>query len=949
MPPRPSRGDPSRGGRGTPPPRGRGDRGTPPPRGRGDRGTPPPRGRGDRGTPPPRGRGDRGTPPPRERGGTPQGGRGGPPAGQGTLQAGPVASAHVTATVGVRRPGYGKAGTGIKVSTNACQVTVPQGSVYHYDAFLIMLSISNFLYSRHYARQKLSSEGAGVYDGKKNLFMPHELDFGGGETTAARFDVPFRDDPSSTRPPKIYSIKVAKVAKINPEPVQYFVEGRQSQDEGVLTALMAMNVIIRQEPVSKYPFNVRSFFPGKERVSVGHGLELWRGYFQSIRPALDHVILNVDITTGMFFKPGPFINLALEFFGKTSSNPNILSPQSGLPDRERLRLQRFISGIRVKVPAADPRSQTKNRIIVVQRLSREGARNIRFTNRDNNETNVADYYRELNNNRPLQFPDVICALTASGAAFPLEKCEVVPGQIARKQVPPEITKSMVEFSQKRPEERLRAIRDGLNLLQHGQSDYVRNFGMSIRQSAFPMEIDARVIVPPRLMYGQGSKQPSVDPRNGQWNLMDKKFVQPQQINRWAVITFEPRFNVEIARQMVSDIIHAFSTTGMNVIEKNPVIHSANPQGGPANIVAALKKAGSECLRKNGGNLGPDLLVVVLPDLGNTEIYRVVKYFGDVEIGVATQCLKASKCRGAKIQYWANVALKINPKLGGINVKPDPRSAAALTDPHNPTIIMGADVMHPAPGATAPSHTALVANVDSDAAKYIADIHVQTSRQEIIADLGDMARYMDYRKNQEKRPNFQPKRLLFFRDGVSEGQYKQVKDQELAVLRNVCTEMRINPQITFIIVAKRHHFRFFPPTAGQIADRSGNCPAGTVVDTGITHPIEFDYYLQSHGGLLGTSRSAHYHVLHDDYGFTPDALQSLCYTLCHVFARATKSISIPAPVAYADLVCSRARNHYRNDLQSEMDSTRDGSSTELETMRADFRPIHQNQERRTFFT
>ncbi|EEB86582.1 hypothetical protein MPER_16414, partial [Moniliophthora perniciosa FA553] len=82
---------------------------------------------------------------------------------------------------------------------------------------------------------------------------------------------------------------------------------------------------------------------------------------------------------------------------------------------------------------------------------------------DNNETNVADYYRELNNNRPLQFPDIICALTASGAAFPLEKCEVVSGQIARKQVPPEVTKSMVEFSQKRPEERLRAIRDGLNV------------------------------------------------------------------------------------------------------------------------------------------------------------------------------------------------------------------------------------------------------------------------------------------------------------------------------------------------------------------------------------------------------------------------------------------------------------------------------------------------------
>jgi hypothetical protein len=50
----------------------------------------------------------------------------------------------------------------------------------------------------------------------------------------------------------------------------------------------------------------------------------------------------------------------------------------------------------------------------------------------------------------------------------------------------------------------------------------------------------------------------------------------------------------------------------------------------------------------------------------------------------------------------------------------------------------------------------------------------------------------------------------------------------------------------------------PQNPGQ-ADRSGNCPAGTILDRDIAHPIEFDWYLQSHGGLLGTSRSAHYSV------------------------------------------------------------------------------------------
>ena len=83
----------------------------------------------------------------------------------------------------------------------------------------------------------------------------------------------------------------------------------------------------------------------------------------------------------------------------------------------------------------------------------------------------------------------------------------------------------------------------------------------------------------------------------------------------------------------------------------------------------------------------------------------------------------------------------------------------------------------------------------------------------------------------------------------------------------CADLKIKPKITIIIVAKRHHVRFFPGGTGPMEqDRSGNCLAGTVVDQVVSHPTEFDWYLQSHGGLLGTSRPAHYNVLYDENGF-----------------------------------------------------------------------------------
>ena len=49
-----------------------------------------------------------------------------------------------------------------------------------------------------------------------------------------------------------------------------------------------------------------------------------------------------------------------------------------------------------------------------------------------------------------------------------------------------------------------------------------------------------------------------------------------------------------------------------------------------------------------------------------------------------------------------------------------------------------------------------------------------------------------------------------------------------------------------------------------------------MDTGITHPFEFDFFLNAHAGLQGTNRPAHYTVLADQNGFGADSLQQLTY-------------------------------------------------------------------------
>jgi len=68
-----------------------------------------------------------------------------------------------------------------------------------------------------------------------------------------------------------------------------------------------------------------------------------------------------------------------------------------------------------------------------------------------------------------------------------------------------------------------------------------------------------------------------------------------------------------------------------------------------------------------------------------------------------------------------------------------------------------------------------------------------------------------------------------------------------------------------------------------------CDPGTVVDRTICSPYEFDFFLNSHAGIQGTNKPAHYHVLVDEIGFGADGLQLLTYWLCFTYCRCTRRV------------------------------------------------------------
>lgn len=240
------------------------------------------------------------------------------------------------------------------------------------------------------------------------------------------------------------------------------------------------------------------------------------------------------------------------------------------------------------------------------------------------------------------------------------------------------------------------------------------------------------------------------------------------------------------------------------------------------------------------------------------------------------------------------------------------------------MVVGIDVTHPSTDQSKesmPSVASMVASGDRQhLAQWPAVLSVQRKRQEKVSDLKQMLTKHLIAWN--ARNGSYPRRILIYRDGVSEGQYKMVKDEEEPQLRAACAELYTPamgmPQMTIIIVAKRHHTRFAPNSV-QTADRNLNCLPGTVIDRGITEGRVWNFFLQPHAAIKGTARPAFYTVVHDEIFRTyarqsklsaVDICQDLTHTLCYVFGRATRAVGIATPAYYADIVCDRAACYLR---------------------------------------
>lgn len=797
------------------------------------------------------------------------------------------------------RPTPGTLGQGIQVYANYYEINqLPVGEIVMYDVVItpdVLRAVKRNIFNEMEKAYRSSQFGDRVlaYDGQHNLYSLGPLP---KDNYTLDLKMPERpgSQPRPGREPRGFQIKLRKVSSVNIASIKDFMEGRQkSTPYDVITAL---EVILRQPLITTNIVCGRSLYNEQGATKISGGLEVWKGFFFSIRPGFGRLLLNVDITATAFYSSGPVLHIMADALRISRSEK-----LGKLDDREQRTCESFLRNLKVEVTH---RPNVKRRYRVLGFTS-SSTRNTMFTDDEGKEISVAAYFA-AKYKIELREPDLPCLVVGSkerSIFIPPECANIASGQKFPRKLNEEQTSDMIRIANKRPDDRFGQIHKSPELIRTAEG-YLKAFGLGIGKDL--VQVSARVLQAPKITYGvppnaRPGTDTSVTPRDGTWNLRDRAVERGVVIDSWAVLNFA-RVSPKEVEDFVRELCVTCNETGVPFKATLPPIISAR-EGQDVSI--AVHEAFSAAKQAHSG-VAAKFVLVVLPST-DSGLYGEVKRASDTQIGLLTQCMQAKHMRRPNKQYCANLALKINIKCGGINSSIG-KAVGFIAE--RPTMVLGADVTHPGIGERdKPSIAAVVASLDIRMSRYAAAVRVQDSRQEIIVEMRQM--FVEHCQSfRAANKNMLPERVLFYRDGVSEGQFGQVLKHELDAIRRGARDIdsNYNPTITMVLVQKRHHTRFVASNPRD-ADRSGNVPAGTVVDTTVTHPTQFDFYLCSHAGLQGTSRPAHYHVVYDDHKFTADALQSLSFNLCFTFARCTRSVSIVTPAYYAHLVAFRARFHF----------------------------------------
>lgn len=682
-----------------------------------------------------------------------------------------------------RRPNVGTEGRPIMLRANHFQITMPRGYLHHYDVTITPDKCPRkvnreIIETMVQSCSKIFGNQKPVFDGRKNMYTRDDLPIGKDKV---ELEVTLPGEGKD----RVFRVAIKWMAQVSLYGLEEALEGRSRNIP--LDAIQAMDVVMRHLPSMTYTPVGRSFFSTPEGYfhPLGGGREVWFGFHQSVRPSQWKMMLNIDVSATAFYKAQPVI----EFMCEVLELREPAEQRRVLTDSQRVKFTKEIKGLKIEITHCGSMRRKYRVCNVTRRPAQLQSFPLQLENGQTVECTVAKYFLDKYKMK-LRYPHFPCLQVGQEhkhTYLPLEVCNVVAGQRCIKKLTDLQTSTMIKATARSAPDREREINNLVRKADFNKDPYVQEFGLSIAHTM--MEVRGRVLPPPKLQYGGRTKALAL-PNSGVWDMRGKQFHTGVEIRIWAIACFAPQRGCreDALRSFTQQLQKISSDAGMPIIGQPCFCKYAS---GPDQVEPMFRYLKTTFQ-------GLQLVVVVLP--GKTPVYAEVKRVGDTVLGMATQCVQAKNVNKTSPQTLSNLCLKINVKLGGINSILVPSIRPKVFN--EPVIFFGCDVTHPPAGDNKkPSIAAVVGSMDAHPSRYAATVRVQQHRQEIIQDLASMVKELLIQFYRSTR--FKPNRIIFYRDGVSEGQFHQVLHHELIAIRSACLQLEYDykPGMIFMTLAK----------------------------------------------------------------------------------------------------------------------------------------------------
>jgi aubergine-like protein len=197
---------------------------------------------------------------------------------------------------------------------------------------------------------------------------------------------------------------------------------------------------------------------------------------------------------------------------------------------------------------------------------------------------------------------------------------------------------------------------------------------------------------------------------------------------------------------------------------------------------------------------------------------------------------------------------------------------------------------------------MTASYDRNFSKFYTDESIlETDVQ--VGPIGTLLRKcLDYFSN-IYNSKFLPIYIFIYRSGVSEREKGVLLNYEVKSILNLlsgelqkeCYKENYKPKFCYLCVNKKTDVKFF-----EILNNNLNNPKeGTVIDSQVTSPEFYEFYIQPQFVNSGTATPSHFQCIYDTTSIPLEILENITYRMCYYYWNWPGAIREPAALKFAE--------------------------------------------------